>query len=78
VCKQEKWEFHGKQSPFLQIKDELYAYIMDLRKAAYAVPSKILHLGASKTAQKFNTPVTKFRLTISGFNGSTTGNYQFT
>jgi hypothetical protein len=54
-----KQAFHGKQSTFPQIQDELYAYLMDLRKSGYVVSTEMLQLEASKIAQKFNIPVTE-------------------
>jgi len=65
-----KQAFHSKQSAFPQIEDELYVYVLDLRKSGYTVSTEMLLLEASKIAQKFNIPVTTVnsRLVTGGFD----------
>jgi hypothetical protein len=56
-----KQAFHSKQGAFPRIKDELHAYVMDLRKCGYAVSTEMLQLEATRIAWKSNIHVTEFK-----------------
>jgi hypothetical protein len=45
-----KWAFCSKQNAFPQIKDELCAYVMDLRKSGCTVSTEMLQLETSEIA----------------------------
>jgi hypothetical protein len=55
-----KQAFCFKQSAFLEIEDELCAYVIDFRKIGCMVYTKMLQLEASKIPQKL-TFVTEFK-----------------
>jgi hypothetical protein len=43
-----KWAFCGKKSAIPQIEDELYAYVIDLRKSVSVVSAELLQFGTFK------------------------------
>jgi hypothetical protein len=45
-----KQAFRGKQSALSEIEDEIYTYVMDLRKSDHMISTEMLQLEASEIA----------------------------